>query len=268
MAGFGIFMEFLALTLTGLLIATIVAFLLWFFGKTYISDEVAAPVRQRFLRACRIAPFAGLLWILFVFVLYSYTNDWFFHRDDSMSTNPHAPLPNGYIVGSVDYHEGYILGPGHQMSGFPHNGDDRLAQVLNMKVTKSYIIGNQFVWPTVNISYFIWDLQTGEQYHFGSQIEFRLAAAERGIQIGTIPNETWVSTDEQLANNGQGTRVDLVSYWDFYQKYRHTWFDNLAVMFAIAGQLVILILLIKWGRQLRIDALRTEPLAGCSTSQS
>jgi hypothetical protein len=252
MAGFGIFMVFLEFAAIGLAAAAIVAILLVFWGKRYISADTNAADRQRFILACGIAPFTGLLWILLVFVAYSYANDWFFHRDDGLSTNPHAPLPNRYIVGSVDYHEGYILSPGHRMNGFPHNGKDCIAQVLNMQVTNDYILGTQFAWPTVDISYFIWDLRTHDQFYFKSLVEFRAAADKRGLWIATVPNETWVSPNIQSPVDKQGIRVDLVSYWDFYQKYRRTWFDRFAVLLMIAGQFAILILLARWGSKIRI----------------
>jgi hypothetical protein len=252
MAGFGIFMVFLELATIGLVAATIAAILLVLWGKKYISLGTDAARCERFILACGIAPFAGLLWILLVFVAYSYANNSFFHRDNGLSTNPHAPLPNGYIVGSVDYQEGYVLSPGHRMNGFPHNAEDCIAQVLNMQVTQDYILGTQFVWPTVNISYFIWELRTHNQLYFTSLAEFQSAAAQRGLWIATVPNETWVNPEIQAPTDKQGVRVDLVSYWDFYQKYRHTWFDYFAVLFMIAGQFTILILLIKWGRKIRI----------------
>src|SRR5882724_5729339 len=169
MAGFGIFMMFLYVGTIGLGLAVITSIALVLLAKRRLSRHVTPSAQRRvFLWTSGLTPFIVLAWIVTVFILYSVVNESVFHRDNGMSTDPHTPLPNGYIIGSVDYHEGYILTPGHQMSGFPHNDLDCIAQVLNLQVTKNYILGDQLVWPTVKISYFILDLQTHNQLHFAT----------------------------------------------------------------------------------------------------
>jgi hypothetical protein len=162
----------------------------------------------------------GLLWVLFSFVVYSYAIGIFFYRDNRMSTNPHAPLPDGFVIGSVDYHNGYIISPKTTMSGFPHDGPDCVAEVLELQVADPYLLGSKFIWPSTNKEYFMLDTRSRAILRSKNYEEVRAAAEARGINLDF---------------NEFGGH----SLLDTYAKYRPIWFDRFFPVASIPGLSVL-----------------------------
>ena len=214
MAGFGIFMELLSFGVLGLLVATILAFALVHWGKDVVP--VTSPHRSAFLFRCGTQPFLGLLWVVFSFIVYSFCIGMLFHRDDRLSTNPHTPLPNGFIIGSVDYHTGYIIRPGMTMHGFPHDSQDCVADVLEFQIADPYLLGSKFIWPSTTKEYFILDTRSGTVTRFREFEEVEVAAAAKGIKLNF--------------NEFGG-----YSLMEAYAQYRPIWFDWFFPVFSVVG---------------------------------
>jgi hypothetical protein len=214
MAGFGIFMELLFSAGLGLLIATALALTLVHWGGRVVS--VASPHRRAFLLRCGVQPFLGLLWVLFSFILYSYCIEALFHRDNRLSTNPHTPLPDGFIIGSVDYHTGYIIRPGTRMDEFPHDSPACVASVLELQIADPYLLGSKFIWPSTTKAYFLLDTRSGKIRRFDEFEEVKGAAAAMGIE--TNFNE-----------------FGGYSLMEAYVQYRPIWFDWFFPVMSVVG---------------------------------
>lgn len=214
MAGFGIFMEFAFFAVLGIVAAAALAIALVHWGQRVVP--ASNPARRSFLWRCGKTPFLGLLWVLFSFVVYSYAVGLLFYRDNRLSTNPHTPLPDGFIIGSVDYHNGYIIRPHMTMEGFPHDSPDCVADVLELQIADPYLLGSKFIWPSSTKEFFLLDTRSGAVTKFGRFDELKAAASSRGIE--TNFNEF----------GGYGLM-------ESYVQYRPIWFDWFFPVFSVLG---------------------------------
>ncbi len=207
-------MEFVFFAVIGIVAAATLAMTLVLWGQRKVP--VVSPKRRAFLWRCGVTPFLGLLWILFSFVVYSYAVGLLFYRDNRLSTNPHTPLPDSYIIGSVDYHNGYIIRPHTTMDGFPHDSPDCVAEVLELQIADPYLLGSKFIWPSSTKEFFLLDPWSGAITKFGSFDEVKAAAAARGIE--TNFNE-----------------FGGYSLMESYVRYRPIWFDWFFPVFSVLG---------------------------------
>jgi hypothetical protein len=205
---FGIFMYFLSFCVGGIVSATVLGGVLTLIGLMFVPNTV--PGRSRFLWVCFGRPFLLIPWILLVFIAYSYANGIIFHRDNGMGINGHVPLPDGYILGYVNYDPGYILTPETTFGAFPHLGPGAISGVTEMQVAGPYVVGSRYLpsatdfddWRSATGKYFLLDTRTRSVATFFTLDDLRSASASKGINLL------------------------LESPTDFYSRYRRTWFDS------------------------------------------
>ncbi len=61
------------------------------------------------------APLAALLWVVVAFRIHLEISNRIAHQDSGLSADPYVTLPNGYVLGSYNTYDGYIVAPGHAM---------------------------------------------------------------------------------------------------------------------------------------------------------
>jgi hypothetical protein len=237
MAAYGVFMKFLSLTVAGVLTATVLGAIFAFFGFSYLPANTTG--RRKFTWKCVGAPFLGLLWAMFVFAVYSYAIGFLFHRDDRMSTNPHTPLPDKYVIGNMDYENGYVIKPGMTMNGFPEDTADCVAGVVDFEIADPYLLGSKSNWPSPHKQYFILDTRTGQLLRFESIGDEQKAASARGIALNFSESGGY-------------------SLWDAYTKYRPIWFDGFFPVLSLVGIACLFSSLMVQGRQLKQSAHEAE----------
>jgi hypothetical protein len=174
--------------------------------------------------------------VLLVFIVYSYIVGLVFHRDNRISTNPHAPLPDGYIIGSMDYHNGYIIRPGRTMNDFPKDSPDCVADVLSLQIAEPYLLGSKFKWPSTEKEYFLLDTRSGQILRFDSIEDEQSAALARGVKLNFNEFGGYSLLDAEVTN-------------------RPIWFDWFFPVASILGLGFMLISLIARGRRLQEAAL-------------
>ncbi len=200
-------MYFVSFCVGGIVSATVLGGVLTLIGLMLLPDTV--PCRRGFLWVCFGRPFLLIPWILLVFIAYSYANGIFFHRDNGMGVNAHVPLPNGYILGYVNYNIGYTLTPETTFGTFPNRGPGAIDGVTELQVAGPYILGIRYLrpatkfddWRSANGKYFLLDTPTRSVATFLTLDDLRSASTSKGINLS------------------------LESPIDVYSKYRRTWFD-------------------------------------------
>ena len=218
----GIAMDYLFYGFAGVVAAGVVAGILVFLARAYLPPSL--PGRRTFLWRCARAPFLGLVWILITWIVYSYLLGSIFHRDNGLSTNWHAPMPNGYVVGNRSYAFGYLVGPGIKSgSDYPPDGPGSVAAILYLQETEPYLLGKRFVSDSIpaargayDYKYFLVDTRTHQILRWDSIDDLRAAASIRGVTVAF--EENWGGW-----------------CWAVYAKYRPTWFDWFFPVVSLLG---------------------------------
>lgn len=235
MAGFGILMAYLFYTVAGIVLACFLALILFLVGRKIAPRGTEG--REAFLSSCWKAPFLGLLWILFAFIAYSCIMGLVFHRDNGLSANPHAPLPDGYILGAAHYGNNYIIGPGKLTNGCSQDGPDCVAGVLYLQIADPYLLGSKFRGRAEGEEYFLIDTRARIVLKFATIKELRVATAARGVAVSF--GENWIG-----------------GWQEAYLEYRPIWFDWFFPLFSIAGLAASLASLTVKAKRLRQRALQ------------
>lgn len=230
---FGVFMYFLNFCVDGIVLATVLGGVLALIGRMLVP--IAAPGRSGFLWACFRRPFLLIPWILLVFIGYSYANGIIFHRDNGSGVNGHVPLPDGYLLGYVNYNPGYILTPETTFGTFPNQGPGIIYGVTELQVAGRYVLGSRYLpsavkfddWKSANGEYFLLDTQTKSVVTFFTLDDLRSASTSKGINLS------------------------LGSPTDVYLRYRRTWFDWSLPIVSALGLLGLLASLWRKASQIR-----------------
>ena len=204
---FGIIMYFLSFCVGGVVFATVLGGVLALMARMLISGSALG--RRGFLWTCFIRPFLLVPWFLFVFIAYSYANGIILHRDNGMGINGHVPLPDGYILGYVNYNPGYILTPETTFGAFPNLGPAAVTGVTEMQVAGPFVLGSRYL-PSVS-DFNDWRSVTGKY--------FLLDTRTRSVST--------FFTLEDLGSASTSKRIKLLfeSPPDVYSRYKRTWFD-------------------------------------------
>lgn len=216
MVGFGIFIYFLRFCAGGVVLATVFGGVLALISRLLVPN--GAPGRGGLIWTCFRRPFLLIPWMLLAFIAYSYANGIIFHRDNGMGINGHVPLPDGYILGYVNYNPGYILTPETTFGAFPHLGLGAINGVTDMQIAGPYVLGSRYLpsaadfddWRSGTGKYFLLDTRTRSVTTFFTLDDLRSTSTSKGINLL------------------------LESPTDVYSRYRRTWFDwSLPVLSAL-----------------------------------
>ena len=233
MVAFGIFIYFLSFCVYGVVLAVVLGAVLSMIGRALVPS--ATPGRRAFLWACFRRPFLLVPWILLVFVGYSYTNGLIFHRDNGIGVNGHAPLPDGYLLGYVNYNPGYFLTPETPFGKFPNVGPDTIDGVTGLQVAGAYVLGSKYHPSTEGMDdstsgtiYFLLDTRTRSIVKFSTLDELRSASIPKGINpsLESPPTvylkyrRTWFDWSLPLVS-ALGLAGLLASLWHEFKKIRH-----------------------------------------------
>jgi hypothetical protein len=230
MAGFAIFMEFAALTLLGVFVAS--AF------STFLYNRAKKHVRRfgltwhPYMRESAAAPFAALAWIYVALFIHVWISNTLAHQDCGFSPDPYVTLPNGYVLGSLNTYDGYIVAPGSHTE-VPYTGPGYVRGLVDIQWTPPYFRGSFRDSASVLRS-------------------FTLDTRNASIQV-SAPNGNLSFEDAQTS-----VHIDAHSYWNLYDQNRHKWPSAVFVLLIMLGEGAIL-----WWT-LRLKASLT-PLSPSST---
>ena len=110
MAGFAVFMTILIFGFLGIFVASVLSVCLYVFAKRKVRRE--GLVGHRLTVVSSFSPFLGLLWLLVALLLHVQISNRLAHQDCGLSGDPYVTLPNGYVVGSLNTYDGYLVAPG------------------------------------------------------------------------------------------------------------------------------------------------------------
>jgi hypothetical protein len=228
MAGFAIFMTVLIYGFFSAVSATIMSIILVLIAKRRISQD--SPGRSRLLKTCGFAPFAGLLWLLVAFLIHVQISNRLAHQDcGNLSGDPYVTLPNGYVLGSLNTYNGYIVAPGYK-TDMPFTGPGYVRGLIDLKWDGTIFSGTYFDsnLPPTYVRAFTFDT--------------------RDLSIRTFdpPPLTWQKGDPPVEDHPY-------SYWRLYQHYRHSWPNFVLFALIFAGEAAIAAgLYRKWRRVSRL----------------
>jgi hypothetical protein len=242
MAPFWIFTDFLYFCVYGFVFATVLGGVLALIGRMLVPNTV--PGWSGFLWVCFRRPFLLIPWVLLAFIAYSYANGIIFHRDNGMGIDVHVPLPDGYILGYVNYDIGSTLTPETIFGSFPNPGPGAITGVTGLQVTGPYILGSRDVppptrfddWRSAESKYFLIDTRTRSVASFPTLDDLRNASASRGINLS------------------------LEMPPDVYSRYRRTWFDWSFPVVSALGLIALLSSLWREVKQIQNRANGTQEL--------
>lgn len=156
------------------------------------------PGHGLFLTACGFAPFVGLLWLVAALLIHVQISNKWAHQDCGFSGDPYVTLPNGYVLGSLNTDDGYIVAPGFN-TDIPASGPGYVRSLIDIQLINGSFVG----------SYHDYGTNTIHNFTFNTR-DRSIQTSDTGIPIdfGTVQ-----------------TRVheDSTSYWKLYDKYRHQW---------------------------------------------
>jgi len=221
MAGFAVFMTIMAAGVVGTVIASILSATLYVIGRRRIRRGVGS---RRATVAGAVAPFLGLLWFAFAFLIHVQISNRFAHQDCGLSGDPYVTLPNGYVLGSLNTYSGYIKAPGYE-TDTPVAGPGYVRSIIDLKFADPYFVGTQFDFKTSSVRSFVFDTRTRE---------FHASEPNRG-EVHPLESSDPAAVDawaDAQTHAGQ----DPDSYWKLYEQYRHRWPRYLFLAIVAAGE--------------------------------
>jgi hypothetical protein len=237
MAGFAIFMTIIIYGFLGIVLATIVAVTLVLLAKKRLPKNM--PGRSAFLKACRIVPFSGLLWLVAAFLIHVQISNRLAHQDCGLSGDPYVTHPNGYILGSLNADDGYVVAPGYE-TGVPFTGTGYVRGLIDLHWNDGVFSGTLF------------DADSRPNYVRGFTFDTR----DLSIKTFDPPPLTW--------HEGEPSPLEHpFSYWNLYTKYRHHWPNYIFIALILAGECAIALSLWRSWTLLRrhsIEASLNAPL--------
>jgi hypothetical protein len=225
MAGFAIFMEVLFWGLIGLITASGLSLFIFLHAKNRISKET--PKRRKVIVVSAMAPFLGLLWLIVALFIHIQISNRLAHQDCGFSPDPYVTLPNGYVVGSANTYDGYIVAPGYK-TDVPVTGPGYVRSLIDLEFKDGDLVGTLLDFKASIVRRFVFDTRTREVKIFDVD--------------DPINHEFQSSTQRDLDQFGAvQTRVhsDATSYWKLYEQYRHHWPNYVLVILIIAGECAI-----------------------------
>jgi hypothetical protein len=157
-----------------------------------------------------LAPFVGLLWLVAALVIHVQVSNKLAHQDCGFSGDPYVTLPNGYVLGSLNTYDGYIVAPGFK-TDTPRTGPGYVRSLIDIQWTGEHFVGT---------------FSDGG----GKELHFDLNARDRSIQISDTGISVGFDQVDTLVQR------DANSYWVMYAKYRHHWPNYILMALIVAGE--------------------------------
>jgi hypothetical protein len=210
MAGFAVFMTILIFGSISLAVAAILSICLYFFAKKRTLRERRK--HNKLINVSTLAPFLALAWLTIAFLIHVEISSRLAHQDSGFSPDPYVTLPNGYVLGSANYQDGYIVAPGYS-TGVAVAGPGYVRSIVNLEWKGDNFTGTQYDFETSSVRRFVFDTRT---------------QAFDAYPMGPL---TWDASrkDEKVK----------ISYWKLYQQYRHHWPTYVLVFLIVAGESAI-----------------------------
>jgi len=205
MAGLWVVTMILMFGLIGLAISVVFSITLILIAGSRIPTGTSG--RGPLLTACGFAPFLGFLWIIATLFIHVWVSNHLAHQDCGLSGDPYVTLPNGYVLGSLNTYNGYIVAPGYK-TDTPVTGPGYVRSLIDIDYKGGNFVGT---------------------FDGGSIVRFVFNTRDRSIQ--TVHTTVPVSF-EQVQNM---VHRDDLSYWNLYAKYRHHWPNYLLAFLILAG---------------------------------
>ncbi len=225
MAGFAIVMTILIDGFFAIVIATIISITLVLLARKRLPQEVQG--RRAFLTICGFAPFAGLIWLVAVLIIHVEVSNKLAHQDCGFSPDPYVTLPNGYILGSHNTYDGYIVAPGYQ-TDVPVSGPGYVRSIIDLRLSNGFFIGTQFDFKTSSVSSFVFDTRT--RVFQVSDTEGATSHAFQSADKNDV--DRWAAAETSAHD-------DATSYWVMYAQYRHHWPNYILIALILGGESTI-----------------------------
>ena len=209
MAGFAIFMSIVIYGFCAIVLATIASITLVLLARKRLPKELQG--RRTFLNACGFAPFVGLLWLIAAFVIHVAISNRWAHQDSGLG-DPYVTLPNGYVLGSLNADDGYVVAPGYE-TGVPFTGTGYVRGLIDLHCNDGVFSGTLF------------DADARPNYVRGFTFDTR----DLSIKTFDPPPLTW--------HEGEPSPLDHpYSYLNLYTQYRHHWPNYIFIVLIFAGE--------------------------------
>lgn len=224
MAGFAIVMTVLMVSFFAFVAACVLSLCLYLLAKRRM--RLREETSRNLTVVCALAPFLGLLWLVAALLIHVQISNNLAHQDCGFSSDPYVTLPNGYILGSHNTYDGYIVAPGFK-TDVPIAGPGYVRSIIDLHYSNGYFTGSQFDLKTATVRHFTFDTRTrsyetfdptsSSPKHFDSSDPSDLAA--------------WTASETE-ANNAENPD----SYWRLYERYRHNWPNYVLLVMIIGGE--------------------------------
>lgn len=214
MAGFAVFMSILIVGFFGIALATTTSIVSVVIGKKRIPQDLQG--RRAFLNVCALAPFAGLLWLLVAFLIHIQISNRLAHQDCGLSADPYVTLPNGYVLGSLNTHDGYLVAPGYK-TGMPVTGPGYVRSIIDLRWEDGVYSGTQF------------DFDAQSTDHVRG---FTFDTRDLSIKTFAPAPLSWHAGDPSPLEHPD-------SYWNLYTQYRHHWPRYVFITLILTGEAAI-----------------------------
>ena len=222
MAGFAIFMSVLFYCFFGLIAAGVVAICLRLYTKAKLPEEDFR--RDRAIARSTYAPFIGLAWFFAAFFIHVFLSNKIAHQDSGFSADPYVTLPNGYILGSANTYDGYIVAPGFH-TGVPVEGQGYVRSLIDLQLSGDIFRGTQFDLKTSKVKRFVFNAQT----HIYTSVNL---TPEEAAQLQNRTLSKWAGGQANPDN-------DKDSYWAMYMRYKHSWPSYVFIALICIGEAFI-----------------------------
>jgi hypothetical protein len=205
MAGFAV----IAMLATLLFFSSIVAIVASIVGYLLARKKVrqAGLKRHALIYTSAVAPFLALGWGVLSVIFYVWISNQFADQACGFSPDPYVTLPNGYVFGSLNTYNGYIVAPGYK--------------------TDTAWIGPGYVRGVITIQF------DGEKFsglYSEPGFTYRYVFDTRDRTIKTIPaGQMSFEQAQTIAHAGPS------SYWYFYDRYYHRWPKYVLIVLLIGG---------------------------------
>jgi hypothetical protein len=217
MAGFAVFMTIVTYGLLLLVLATIASIALVMRARKRLPEGLEG--RRAFLHICAFAPFAGLLWLIVALLIHVQISNKLAHQDPGLSGDPYVTLPNGFVLGSHNTYDGYIVAPKYE-TGVPVTGPGYVRSIIDLDWKDGIFSGTQFDFNSSKVRRFTFNTQ------------------DLSIKTFDLGPLTWHAGDPSPLDHPY-------SYWNLYAQYRHHWPNYILVAVIILGESGIAFVL--WG---------------------
>jgi hypothetical protein len=188
-----------------------------------------------------------LLWLAIALLLHIQISNRLAHQDCGLSGDPYVTLPNGYIVGSLNSYDGYLLAPGFK-ADTPVVGPGYVRSIVDLNYSDPYFTGTLFDSDTTTVRRFIFDTRA----HVGqlSDSPGPNAHAMNPYYPDPADMEAWTAANNEAQTGGD-------SYWKVYYRYRHHWPNYVLFVMILVGEGAI----VYWVRRVWTESRSQTPEA-------